>query len=62
MPAGNGWKTSAKPFTVGDPHEKHVQLQLEREEGRATLHLLNGKSGTGHWSEQLPLPTRMQQR
>ena len=54
VPAGHGWKTTAVSFTVGDVGL--VQLELSREEGRATLHLTNAKSGTGHWSEQLALP------
>ena len=33
-----------------------MQLELTREEGHATLQLINGKAGLGHWSELLPLP------
>ena len=57
VPAGHGWKTTAVSFTVGDVGL--VQLELAREEGRATLHLTNAKSGTGHWSEQLALPREL---
>ncbi len=54
VPAGNGWKMTAVSFVVGEAGQ--VQLELIREEGQVMLHLVNGQSGTGHWSERLPLP------
>ena len=54
VPAGHGWRATAASFVVGEAGL--VQLDLAREEGRATLQLLNGKAGSGHWSELLPLP------
>ena len=57
VPTGHGWRATAASFVVGEVGL--VQLELAREEGRATLHLLNGKSGSGHWSELLPLPREL---
>ena len=54
VPTGHGWRATAASFVVGEAGQ--VQLDLAREEGRATLQLLNGKAGSGHWSELLPLP------
>ena len=57
VPTGHGWRATAVSFVVGEVGQ--VQLELAREEGHATLQLLNGKAGSGHWSELLPLPRDM---